>query len=147
MNTNSIRSTATEELKLLSSIIGRIESAIYQKQGWLFTLITGLALALLKDDPLLSRGQFAIVSASITIIFFIADIVQRVPIHRAIKRSKSIEAYLSGQKSDYDGPKISESLGQGEGIKDAFSFFWKIRIWAPYVGILIVIAVIYMYAP
>jgi hypothetical protein len=147
MNTDNIRSTATEELKLLSSIIGRIESAIYQKQGWLFTLITGLTLALLKDDPLLCKGQFAIISVSITIIFFVADIVQRVPIHRAIIRSKAIEGYLSGKQSDYDGPAISESLGQGEGIKDAFSCFWRIRVWAPYVGILIMIAIIYVYAP
>lgn len=130
----------------MSSIIGRIESAIYQKQGWLFTLITGLTLALLKDDPLLCKGQFAIISVAIMTIFYVADIVQRVPVHRAIKRSKAIEGFLSGKQSDYDGLDISGSLGQGEGIKDAFSFFWKIRVWAPYGGILIMIAIIYKYA-
>jgi hypothetical protein len=96
MNADDRRSTATEELKILSSIIGRIESAIYQKQGWLFTLIIGLTLALLKDNPLIDKGQFAIISISITLIFFIADIVQRVPVHRAIRRSEQIEGFLSG---------------------------------------------------
>jgi len=147
MNTDNRQLTAIEELKLLSSIIGRIESVIYQKQGWLFTLITGLTLALLKDDPLLCKGQFAIMSVSVTIIFYVADIVQRVPVHRAIKRSKTIEGFLSGKQSDYDGPDISGSLGQGKGSRDDFSFFLKIRVLAPYVGILIIIAVIYYYAP
>jgi hypothetical protein len=146
MNTDNKRSTATEEWKLLASNIGRIENAIYQKQGWLFTLITGLTLALLKDDPLLGKNLFAVISVSITVIFFVADIVQRVPVHRAIKRSKVIEDFLSGRQRNYDGPDISESLGQGEGIKDAFSFFWKIRVWAPYGGILIMILIIYKFA-
>lgn len=147
MNTDNIRLTAIEELKILSSIIGRIESTIYQKQGWLFTLVTGIALALLKDDPLLCKGQFSIIAVSITIIFYVADIVQRVPIHRAIARSKAVEDFISGKQSDYDGPAISESLGRGEGFKDALSFFWKVRVWAPYIGIIVMIAVIYLYAP
>lgn len=147
MNTDDRRSTATEELKLLSSIIGRIESTIYQKQGWLFTLVTGLTLALLKDDPLICKEQFAIISISITIIFYIADIVQRVPVHRAIRRSRQVEGFLSGSQADYDGPSISDALGQGEGIKDSFSFFLKVRIWAPYGGILIMILIIYKFTP
>lgn len=147
MNADDRRSTATEELKILSSIIGRIESAIYQKQGWLFTLIIGLTLALLKDNPLIGKGQFAIISISITLIFYIADIVQRVPVHRAIRRSEQIEGFLSGNQSDYNGPMISEALGQGEGIKDSFSFFWKVRVWAPYGGIIMMILIIHEFAP
>ena len=147
MVANDKRSTAIEEMKLLSSIIGRIENAIYQKQGWLFTLITGLTLALLKDNPLIYKGQFAIVSISITLIFYVAEIVQRVSVHRAIRRSERIEGFLSGKQTDYDGPDISGSLGQGEGIKDAFSFFWKIRVWVPYGGIIIMILIVYKYAP
>lgn len=146
MNNGDSRSTATEELKLLSSIIGRIEGAIYQKQGWLFTLITGLTLALLKDNPLLSKTQFAIIAASITVIFYIADIVQRVTVHRAIKRFKQIEKFLSGKESNYTGPEISMSLGQGESIKESIGFFWKIRVWAPYGAILLLIAIICKYA-
>ena len=115
------RSIAIEELKILSSIIGRIENSIYQKQGWLFTLITGLTFILLKDNPLLCKEQFSIIAVAITIVFYIADIVQRVPVHRAINRSKEIEDFLSGKISTYSGPNISGSLGQGKGIEDNFT--------------------------
>lgn len=147
MNTDDRRSTATEELKLLSSIIARIESAVYQKQGWLFTLVTGLTLALLKDNPLIRKGQFAIISGSITIIFFIADIVQRIPVHRAVRRSEQVEGFLAGVHEDYNGPAISKALGQGEGIKESLTFFWKPRVWFPYGGIIVAILIIYISAP
>ncbi len=146
MNDEVRRSIAIEEFKILSSIIGRIESAIYQKQGWSFTLITGLTLALLKDNPLICKQQFAAISISVTLVFYIADIVQRVPVHRAINRSRVVEAFLRGD-SGYNGPSISDSIGQGEGFKDFFKFFWKLRVWAPYVGTGLFIFIVYEFAP
>lgn len=140
---------ATEELKLLSSIIGRIESAIYEKQGWLFTLITGLTLALLKDHPLLSKGHFALISVLITLIFLFADIVQRIPAQQAIERSKVIEQFLSRKEAaTYDGPDISGSLGQDIGIKAAWtSISFGIRVWFPYLAIGLIIGIICVISP
>lgn len=143
---NDRRISAIEELKLLSSIIGRIENAIHQRQGWLLTLITGLTLVLLKDDPIINKGQFAIISLLITIIFYIADIVQRVPVHLAVGRSREVESFLSGKQADYDGPRISDTLGQGSGIKDCMSICFRVRVWAPYGGLIILISIIYFYA-
>ena len=135
-----------EELKILSSIIGRIETAIYQKQGWLFTLITGLALALLKDNPLICKQQFASISILIAIVFYIADAIQRVPVHRAISRSHTIEEALR-QNKDLDSPRISETLGEGSNAKDFFSVVCKFRVCAPYLGIIAVIIIISFIAP
>ena len=146
MNEEYKRSAAVEELKILSSVIGRIENAIYQKQGWLFTLIIGLTLALLKDKPLICKQQFAAISISITIVFYIADIVQRVPVHRAIMRSRKVENSLRENK-DFDSPLISDSLGEGNNIKDFFKTALRFRVWAPYVGIFAVIVIIYFISP
>jgi len=146
MNDNNRRSTAIEELKLLSSVIGRIETAIYQKQGWLFTLIIGLTLALLKDNPLICKQQFAAISVLITIVFYIADAVQRVPVHRAILRSRTIEESLR-LDNNFDSPQISEALGEGSNARDFFSVARKFRVCAPYIGIIAVIIIIYFIAP
>lgn len=146
MNEKNNRLTAIEELKTLSSIIGRIENAIYQKQGWLFTLIIGLTLALLKDNPLISKQQFAAISILITIVFYIADAVQRVPVHRAIRRSKNIENSLRNN-NNYDSPRISESLGEGCNINDFFAVALKFRVFAPYLGIIAVIIIIWSITP
>lgn len=146
MNDDRTRSTAIEELKILSSVIGRIETAIYQKQGWLFTLVIGLTLALLKDNPFICKQQFASISILITIVFYIADAVQRVPVHRAILRSHTIEEALR-QNNNFDSPRISEALGEGSNTRDFFSVARKFRVWAPYLGIITVIIIIYFIAP
>jgi hypothetical protein len=69
MNDEARRSIAIEELKILSSIIGRIESTIHQRYVWLLTLVTGLALALLKEDPFISGGEFAFLTIFTTFAF------------------------------------------------------------------------------
>ena len=97
---------AIEELKILSSIIGRIETSMYQKQGWLFALITGLTLALLKNIPLICRQQFVTISLAITLVFYIADVIHRVPLYRAILRSEKVEEKLKDNKT-FDSPLIS----------------------------------------
>lgn len=145
MNDEYKRAGAVEELKILSSIIGRIENAIYQKQGWLFTLITGLTLALIKEKPLIDKIQFAAISIFITIIFFIADLVQRVPVSRAIQRSRKVETSLRENK-DFDSPLISKSLSDGNNAKDFFKNAIRIRVYALYLGIILAIAIIYFIA-
>jgi hypothetical protein len=151
MNTDDRRLLATEELKLLSSIIGRIESAIYQKQGWLFTLITGLTLALFKDKPLICRGQFFIMSAIITVIFGIADIFQRIPAHGAVVRSGEIERFLSGRGDEHDGPAISKALGKDRTISEIIDVLCKIgrkpRVWILYFSIIVMLVIISILAP
>lgn len=146
MNDEYKRSSAIEELKILSSIIGRIENAIYQRQGWLLTLITGLTLALLKDNPFICKQQFLAISIPITIVFYIADIVQRVPVHRAILRSENVEKSLR-ENNNFDSPLISKSLSEGNNIKDFLKIAHKLRVYAPYLGIIAVIVIIYLIAP
>ena len=144
--TDSERTLAIEELKILSSIIGRIENAIYQKQGWLFTLITGLALALLKDNPLIYKQQFAVISIAITLVFWVADAIQRVPVHRAILRSEKIEKTLR-TNNNYNGPLISTSLDQKNDIKEFREVFLKFRVLVPYAFIILIVIIISYYAP
>ena len=146
MNDEYKRLAAIEELKILSTIIGRIENAIYQKQGWLLTLITGLTLAVFKDNPFICKQQFLAISIPITIVFYIADVVQRIPVHRAIKRSKKVERSLEKNNS-FDSPSISESLSKGKSIKDFFAIAKKFRVFAPYLGIIAAILIIYCIAP
>ena len=146
MNDEYKRSAAIEELKILSSIIGRIENAIYQKQGWLFTLITGLTLVLLKDNPFICKQQFLAISIPITVLFYIADVVQRVPVHRAILRSGNVENSLR-DNNNLDSPLISKSLSEGKNTKDFFNIAHKFRVYAPYLGIIAVIVIIYLIAP
>lgn len=140
------RQLALEEVKLLSSIIGRIESTIYQRQVWLFTLITGLALALFKDGPLICRQQFLYLSVSVTIVFWIADAIQRVPVHRAIERSKVVEKSLREGKYK-ESPLITDSLGNGKSCKDFVRTLFRFRVMAPYLATLAVIGIIWLIAP
>jgi hypothetical protein len=143
---NNGKDMAIEELKILSSIIGRLENGMYQKQGWLFALITGLALALLKDSPLICKQQFATISIAITIVFYIADIVQRVPLYRAVLRSEKVEERLRDNKN-FDSPLISKSLGEGKPLKDFLKTASSFRGSITYIAIMAVIIIIYMIAP
>jgi len=136
---------AIEELKILSSIIGRIETSMYQKQGWLFALITGLALALLKNSPLICRQQFVTISLAITLVFYIADVIQRVPLYRAILRSEKVEEKLRDNKT-FDSPLISKSLGEGKPLKDFLKTALSFRGSITYIAIIAVIVIIYMIA-
>jgi hypothetical protein len=146
MNDEYKRSAAIEELKILSSVIGRIENAIYQQKGWLLTLITGLTLALLKDNPFICKQQFLAISIPITIVFYIADVIQRVPVHRAIFRSEKVEKSLR-ENNNFDSPLISKSLSEGNNFKDFFKIANKFRVYAQYLGIIAVIVIIYSIAP
>ena len=143
---NTGKDIAKEELKILSSIIGRIENAMYQKQSWLFALITGLTLAVLKDNPLISKQQFVIISMAITVVFYIADIVQRVPLYRAILRSQKVEEKLKDNKN-FDSPLISKSLGEGKPLKDFLKTACSFRGSITYIALILVIVIIYVIAP
>ena len=143
---DSGKDLAIEELKILSSIIGRIETSMYQKQGWLFVLITGLTLALLKDSPLICRQQFFIISLAITLVFYIADVIQRVPLYRAILRSEKVEEKLRDNKT-FDSPLISKSLGEGKPLIDFLKTALSFRGSITYIAIIAVIVIIYMIAP
>jgi hypothetical protein len=146
MNDEYKRSAALEELKIISSIIGRIENAIYQKQGWLFTLITGLTLALFnKNDPYICKQQFLIISLLITAVFLIADVIQRTPVKRAILRSKKVETSLR-DNTNFDSPLISKSLSDGKNFKDFLETVIRPRVFAPYLGIVFVILIIWSIA-
>jgi hypothetical protein len=146
---------ALEEWKLASVIIGRLEQGIYWRQGWLYTLVTALMLALLKDNPLLCKDQFAILAIGITALFFISEVIQRVPLHRAIKRSRAIEKSLRLGKK-YQGPLLSKSLA-GPKLKslkawcrggyEICQFLRRIRVWSPYVLLAILILLVYCIAP
>jgi heme exporter protein D len=138
------REQAYVELKLLSVVISRRESAVYAKQNWLFTLISALSLAFLKNEPYLDGIEYLTIGLSLVAIFFVSEIIQRVPIMRAIDRSQKIEEQLREDKA-WDGILMSEYLAKGKDWKDFFSFFYKIRIWAPFAMIAcLVVALFYM---
>jgi len=140
------KSLSIEEMKILSSVIGRIESSIYQKQGWLCTMITGLAVLLFTDKPVLCKEQFFAVAIIATVLFFLADAIQRVPVHRAIVRSKEVEKALRENRG-LNSPLVSESLGEGKNILDFLKTAIRFRVWAPYLLIVGVVVVVYDIAP
>jgi hypothetical protein len=146
---------ALEEWKLTSDVIGRLEQGIYRRQGWLYALITALMVALLKDNPLLCRGQFVILAIGIAVFFFISELIQRVPLHRAIQRSKAIEQSLRIDK-EYEGPFLSKSLAGPKlkglkawcrGFREVCQFSRRIRVWGPYVVLILLILFVYWVAP
>jgi hypothetical protein len=146
VNNEQKRSIAIEEIKLLSSIIGRIESTIYQRHAWLFTLITGLTLALLKDSPLIRKQQFAVLSVSVTFVFWIADAIQRVPVYRAIERSRVVEGALRDDR-DTNSPLISDSLSSGKSFTDFMHTAFRFRVLAPYLATVAAVGIIWWIAP
>ena len=131
---------AIEEWKLSQSVIAQLEDSIYRRQGWLFALITALLFALLGNDAMLTKSQFAFLAVGILVVFYIAEIIQRVPHHRAIQRSRQIEKYLRGEDT-YEGPSLSQWLGQGNGLWDFFAFWHRVRIWAPYAAVTLVVLI------
>jgi hypothetical protein len=143
MNDEVQRSVAVEELKILSSIIGRIESTIHQRLVWLLTLITGLALALLKEDPLISGGPFAVISILATVVFWLADGIQRVPVHRAIERSKRVEKSLRDNQG-FNSPMITDSLSRG-GVnwREFKDVAFRLRVISLYLATIVVVLIIW----
>lgn len=143
MNDEVRRSVAFEELKILSSIIGRIENTIHQRLAWLLTLITGLTLSLLKEDPLISGGQFVVLSIFATVAFWVADGIQRVPVHRAIERSKQVEKSLRDNQG-FNSPLITDSLSKGRMNKGEFKkVAYRSRVIAPYLATGAVVVIIW----
>ena len=138
---------ALEELKILSTTIGRIEDLIYRRQGWFFSLIAGLALAFLKDNPWICKKQFLIISIAITGVSYFVELVQRIPVHGGIQRSSQVEAFLNDTNKHYDGPQISKSLSLSTGLRDLFDIGKKPRILIPYLAVLLAIYILYRNAP
>ena len=145
MNDEHRRLIAIEEIKILSSIIGRIENAIHQRLAWLFALITGLTLALINYSPLIRKNQFAALSLAVTIVFWIADANQRVSVHRAIKRSREVERSLRDNQY-VNCPLISDSLSKGN-CCDFFRSAFRLRVWAWYLATAVVVVIIWYFAP
>jgi hypothetical protein len=145
MNDENRRSIAIEEIKILSSIIGRIENAIHQRLAWLFALITGLTLALMKNPPIIRKNQFFAISFAVTIVFWIADAIQRVPVHRAIERSREVERSLRDNQY-VNCPLISDSLSNGN-CCDFFHTAFRPRVLAWYLATGAVVGIISYLAP
>lgn len=131
---------------MLSALIGRIEGTIFQRHAWLFALITGLALALFNNQPLICRQQFLIIATFVTIVFWIADAIQRVPVHRAIKRSGTVEKALR-ENNDLSTPVISDEVSDGKDFKDFIHCLIRFRVWFPYVATLLAALIFFLIAP
>jgi ribose/xylose/arabinose/galactoside ABC-type transport system permease subunit len=102
---------AIEEWKLLSSIIARLEDVEYKMRSWLFTLITGLTIALYSKEIDLSVVSFFLIGSFLVAVFLWMDLVHRMPKREAIELSKEIEHSLRKNGPKYEGPTMSEALG------------------------------------
>jgi lipopolysaccharide export LptBFGC system permease protein LptF len=141
MNNETRRNLAVEELKILSSIIGRIESTIHHRLAWLLTLITALGLSLLKNEPFITAKQYALISILVTVGFWVVDAIQRVPVHRAVLRSKQVEKALR-EDEGFDSPSITSSLSDNHTRMEEFKIAFRWRVISPYLAICLVILII-----
>ena len=79
-------SLAMEEWKQLHSIVGRLETLVFQNRGWLLLLLGGLVAALYAERRLLTGRLFALVGTLLVLLFCWTELVLRVPMRRAIHR-------------------------------------------------------------
>jgi hypothetical protein len=142
MNENE-KNDALEELKMLSVVIGRREAAVHSRQNWLFTIFGGISLLYLKREPYLDGCEYLLVTLTLLTVFYIAEIIERVPAYRAINRSLDIEECLKGNRK-WEGITMSYNLRHGKGAKDFFAFFYRVRILAPYV-VMALLAILLFY--
>ena len=134
---------ALEEWKHCESIIARLENSINQRQAWFFALITALVVLLLQKDPLLSGWQFLCLGLAVVVVFLVTDVIQRVPVGRAIRRASAIESALrSGE--EYQGSLLSQSLSEGSFWTDMLISACRLRVLWPYVamaGVVVILSI------
>lgn len=143
---------AIEELKLLSSIIGRNEELIYKRQAVLFTSIIALTAAL--GGNFFDRHQFHLYSCLLIFVFYVADILQRIPVGRAIERSRRVEVGIRRGKNP-QSPQISNSVSPVGSLTKRTEKLWREfkicarrpRVLAPYAVTLFIVAFIWYEAP
>ena len=129
--TFSNQNVALEEWKLCQSVIANQEAIIYKRQSLLVTVIgAATAIALPSDVHLLEPSGYLLLSLCIIVLFFILEVIQRLPHIRAIKRATEVEEDL--RKSKYEGPNLSHHLGHGGRWTDALVSLTRIRVLAPY---------------
>ncbi len=136
---------AREEMRLLQDVISRRESHAVSQLNWLYTIVVGLSLLVLQAEAKLSPFNYIVLCLVVVLLFYLSDVIQRVPIDRAISRSRKIEGAIN-KKGDYDGVRLNASLSESRPFWGDLKFAFKLRICAPYVFCLIACMVVFCVA-
>ena len=135
------RSIAIEEWRLSYEAVRRLEERIHKIHGWMLALVTGLTILVLKDNPpVINSYEYLLLCLMLVALIISLEIFLRVPVHYAIARSRQIEKALRGE-GPYEGPILSSQLGTKPTFQVLFVLFKRLRIWAPYVVLLLFAAV------
>ena len=108
---NSWKECAIEEWRQLQSIVVHLEKQEYAIRRWLITLIVGLTAVVFAKTQILNltATEYGITTTVTVALFLLAELAQRVPKRKAIRRIRKIEECLR-EHDGYDGPKIAYSL-------------------------------------
>lgn len=130
-----------EELRQIQAIIARHEDHAFKIRGMMYTLLSALTIPLFATQRTLSGQTFLTLSAIVVILLLIVELVHRAFVRLAILRAATIEKALR-EGIEYDGPKISESLGQSRVREMMLKELCLPSITVQYVAILISLVVI-----
>lgn len=135
------KQVAMAEWKLCYEIVSRHEQRIHNIHNWMFALVTGVTILLLKNQPIITSCEYVLIVFMLAVLVFSLDIFLRVPISHAIRRTREIEKALKGD-STYEGPVLSCELGTGPTCDVLKGLLKRPRIWSPYVVLVLFVVVV-----
>ena len=101
---------AKEELKLIQDAIFKQEEYCYTAYRYAFVIISGLILGLFSKNVTLGVPGFLLVCFVVLAGSIYLQLIYRESFYGAVARSHTIQKFLRGEITEYNGPQIYESL-------------------------------------
>ena len=96
-----------------------------------------LTASFLSSKLLLPRAQYVAVVVFLCVLFFWLEVVHRVAENRAMERCEDVELFVRGGTPTYGGPLIGKSLAQPNSLRDQLEAADNLRIYLPYLVLII----------
>lgn len=136
-----------EEWRQLQEIIARHEDHAFKVRGVLYIILAGLAAGYFSEK-LINATQFVILALASTALVLLVELSHRAIVRVAINRAGKVEESLRDPvTSPYDGPRVKESLGKTNWIKELPGELSVSTTYSHYIAILAIIIVVFALRP
>jgi hypothetical protein len=143
MDANPVEPTkskaAWDELKLFEDIIARYDGHTFKVKGWAIGVATAIVVFGFATHAAL---WMTLPGAALALLgVYTVELLFRRVQKTFVKRANTVEIYLRGGSKVYDGPKISDTATQTEGVCKFFlGQCWHPGVWLQYVVLFFVVA-------
>jgi len=117
------------EREIIQDIIHKQQDIRYKNYGWSVALVMAISVASISADSSVPSYLYLCLGIGIILMFGIFDVVHRSDFYKIADRSYKVEEQMRVNMSEYDGPRIEETLMDRGLDKRTFR---DIRFWAHY---------------